>query len=132
MSTDTFSNLLTQLRNALDKGQKTVFLPKTKYSQRLVEILFQECLIDHFEEVCKEGTADVFLLVALKYKGKKPVFSNLKRISKPGLRVYTRHKDITKVFNGIGITLISTSKGIMTDKNASKLGLGGELLCSIW
>nr|AID67494.1 ribosomal protein S8 [Prasinococcus sp. CCMP1194] len=132
MSTDTFSNLLTQLRNAVDKGQKTVFLPKTKYSQKIVEILFQERLIDHFEEVCKEGTNDIFLQVALKYKNKKPVFSNLKRISKPGLRIYTRHKDITKVFNGIGITLISTSKGIMTDKNAAKLGLGGELLCSIW
>jgi len=101
--------------------------------ERNISILIkEEGFIENFEEI--EENSRFYILVSLKYKGKNrhPVLTALKRVSKPGLRVYANHKEMPRVLGGLGIAVISTSKGIMTDRNARHNGLGGEVLCYIW
>ena len=95
-------------------------------------MLKEEGFIENFEQIEEESR--LYVLVSLKYKGKNryPVLTALKRVSKPGLRVYANHKELPRVLGGLGIAIISTSKGIMTDRNARHNGLGGEVLCYIW
>ena len=106
--------------------------PATKVTRNITKVLQKEGFIYQFEETGKNFKND--LLISLKYKGKnrEPIITELKRISKPGLKVYASHKELPKVLGGIGIAIISTSQGIMTDKTARQIGLGGEVLCYVW
>nr|YP_010903522.1 ribosomal protein S8 [Hypnea cryptica]WCH55975.1 ribosomal protein S8 [Hypnea cryptica] len=132
MVNDTIADMLTRIRNAHLSKHQIVQVPATKMTRSIIKVLQEEGFIYEFEEI-GENLRN-YLLISLKYKGKnkKPVITALKRISKPGLRVYANHKELPKVLGGIGIAIISTSKGIMTDKKARNKGLGGEVLCYIW
>ena len=129
--TDPIADLLTRIRNAGTSKHKTVDIPASKMKVAIAKILFEEGYIKSFEEI-KDETQGI-IRVTLKYdeKGNK-VIDGLKRISKPGLRVYASKDELPKVLNGLGIALISTSKGIMTDKKAREAGIGGEVLAYIW
>nr|UEQ12239.1 ribosomal protein S8 [Batrachospermum sp.] len=124
--------MLTRIRNANLAKHQIVQVPATKMTRNIVQVLKEEGYIEYFEEI--NEILQTFLLISLKYKGKKRecVITALKRISKPGLRVYANHKEIPKVLGGLGIAVISTSKGVMTDRQARHSGLGGEVLCYIW
>ena len=130
-TTDPIADMLTRIRNANQAKFKTVDIPASNMKRNIAEILFNEGYIKSFEEIENENQG--IIRVSLKYteKGKK-VISGLKRISKPGLRIYASKEELPKVLNGLGIALISTSKGIMTDKKARELGVGGEVLAYIW
>jgi small subunit ribosomal protein S8 len=129
MVNDTISDILTRLRNASLTGAQVAPIPLTQLSQKICKILKEEGLINAYER-----TSNRELAVVLKYKGpeKKPSITNLRRISRPGLRIYANHRDIPKVLGGLGIVIISTSRGIMTDREARFYKIGGEVLCSIW
>jgi small subunit ribosomal protein S8 len=129
---DTISDMLTRIRNASIVKHQTTNLPATKLTRSIAKVLKQEGYVGDYEEV-GEGI-DKKLVLTLRYKGKnrQPIVTALKRVSKPGLRVYSNHKDLPKVLGGIGIAVISTSSGIMTDREARKQGLGGEILCYVW
>lgn len=129
--TDTIADMLTRIRNANSMRYTEVKVPASKLKLELARILKEEGFIKDYKVL--EETAQGMILITLKYGEKKErVISGLKRISKPGLRVYAKADEVPKVLNGLGIAIISTSKGIMTDKEARKQGLGGEVLAYIW
>jgi small subunit ribosomal protein S8 len=130
--TDNISDMLTRIRNANMVKHQIVQIPTTKMSLAIANILKEEGFIEDFENY--EENKLKYLLLSLKYSGKsrKPVICTIKRISKPGLRVYSNSKELPKVLDNLGIAIISTSKGVMTNLNAKKLGIGGEILCYIW
>jgi small subunit ribosomal protein S8 len=130
--TDTISDMLTRIRNANMVKHQIVQIPATKMSLAIAKILKEEGFIEDFENY--EENKLKYLLLSLKYTGKlrEPVICKIKRISKPGLRVYSNSKELPKVLDNLGIAIISTSKGVMTNLNAKKLGIGGEILCYIW
>nr|QCI05704.1 ribosomal protein S8 [Cryptopleura ramosa] len=132
MVNDMISDMLTRIRNANLAKHQIVQVPATKMTKNILKVLREEGFISQFEEIGEN--LKNYLIISLKYKGnnKKPVITELKRVSKPGLRVYANHKNLPKVFGGIGIAIISTSQGVMTDRNARYFGLGGEVLCYIW
>ncbi len=129
--TDPIADLLTRVRNALTAKHETVTVPASKMKKSIVDILVSEGFIKSAEIVEKEGQNDI--LITLKYgpKGAK-VINNLKRVSKPGLRVYASCEQLPKVLGGMGIAIISTSKGVMTDKEARANKIGGEVLAYVW
>ena len=131
MVNDTISDMLTRIRNANLAKHDTVFIVNTKTNQRISEILKKEGYIESFK--IPLGFEDQIELT-LKYLGnsKTPCITNLKRLSSPGLRVYSAYKQIPRVLNGMGVVIVSTSKGLMTDREARATKVGGELLCSIW
>lgn len=129
--TDPIADMLTRIRNANMVNHESVEIPGSRLKVAIAEILKQEGFIKEYEfkKDNKQGTIKVFL----KYgPNREKVLSGLKRISKPGLRVYAPKDDLPKVLGGLGIAIISTSQGIMTDKTARKAGVGGEVLCYIW
>jgi small subunit ribosomal protein S8 len=129
--TDTIADMLTRIRNANSMGYEEVSVPSSKLKVELARILKEEGFIKDYK-VVSEGV-EKNILLTLKYGNKKErVITGLKRISKPGLRVYVRSDEVPKVLNGLGIAIISTSKGIMTDKEARKLNIGGEVLAYVW
>ena len=132
MVTDTISDTLTRIRNANMVKHQIVQIPATKMSFEIARILKEEGFIEDFESY--EENKRKYLLISLKYIGKvrKPVICKIERISKPGLRVYSNSKKLPKVLDNLGIAIISTSKGIMTNFKAKELGIGGEVLCYIW
>lgn len=132
MVTDTISDMLTRIRNATMVKHQIVQIPVTKISLAIASILKDEGFIEDFE-IYTENSRN-YLLISLKYKGKqrKSVITKIERISKPGLRVYTGAKKLPKVLANLGIAIISTSQGVMTNLEAKKLGIGGEILCYIW
>ena len=132
MVTDTISDMLTRIRNANMVKHQIVEIPATKMSKAIASILKEEGFIENFE-VYSENLYQ-YLLISLKYKGKsrEPVICKIERISKPGLRVYAGSKKLPKVLGNLGIAIISTSKGVMTNLKAKELGIGGEILCYIW
>ena len=131
VTTDPIADMLTRIRNASQAKFKTVDIPASNMKRDIAEILFNEGYIKAYEEIKNDNQG--IIRVSLKYteKGKK-VISGLKRISKPGLRIYAAKDELPRVLNGLGIALISTSKGIMTDKQAREAGVGGEVLAYIW
>ena len=130
-TTDPIADMLTRIRNASAAKHKTVDVPASKMKKSIANILYNEGYIKSVEEIANENQG--ILRIALKYdeNGAK-VIAGIKRISKPGLRVYASAEKLPKVLNGLGIALISTSKGIKTDKEARKENLGGEVLAYIW
>lgn len=129
MVNDTISDMLTRIRNGCLVKSQTISIPFTRINQQISRILEKEGFIDSFQ-TSPSGE----ITIRLKYigNGKKPCITNLRRISKPGLRIYVNHKEIPKILGGMGIIILSTSKGIMTDSEARLQGIGGEILCSIW
>jgi small subunit ribosomal protein S8 len=132
MGNDTIANMITSIRNANLRKTKTVQVPATNISKNIGKILLQEGFIDNFRE--HRENKNYFLIFTLKYQGKKkkPYITTLRRISKPGLRMYSGHKEIPKVLGGMGIIILSTSQGIMTDREAREKQIGGEILCYVW
>jgi small subunit ribosomal protein S8 len=129
---DTISDMLTRIRNANMVKHQIVQIPSTKMSLAIAEILKEEGFIQDFENYTENEKK--YLLISLKYLGKsrKPVISKMERVSKPGLRVYSSLKKLPTVLNDLGIAILSTSKGVMTNLKAKEIGIGGEVLCYIW
>ena len=129
--TDPIADMLTRIRNANNVKFKTVDIPASKMKKAIVNVLLEEGYIKAFDEI-DDGVQGI-LRVTLKYdeKGNR-VIAGLRRISKPGLRIYVQKDELPKVLNGLGTALISTSKGIMTDKKAREIGIGGEVLAYVW
>ena len=131
MFTDPIADMLTRIRNANIVSHPEVEMPSSKLKVELAKVLKEEGYITDYYE--KEIGKFKVLVITLKYdETNKPVISNLKRISKTGLRVYSKAKDLPQVFGGLGIAIISTSKGLMTDRKARKENVGGEVLCYVW
>ena len=132
MVTDTISDMLTRIRNANMVKHQIVQIPSTKMSKAIAGILKEEGFIENFELYTEKSFE--YILISLKYKGnqREPVICKIERISKPGLRVYANSKTLPKVLNNLGVAIISTSKGVMTNFKAKELGIGGEVLCYIW
>nr|YP_009492018.1 ribosomal protein S8 [Pediastrum angulosum]AWI68156.1 ribosomal protein S8 [Pediastrum angulosum] len=136
MVNDTISDMLTRIRNACMVQKGTVLVPFTKMNQKIAQILEKEGFIQNFQ--ISEDSKN--LILRLKYRSKKigntkrkeSCITNLKRISKSGLRIYANHKEIPRVLGGAGIIILSTPEGLLTDREARSLGIGGEVLCSIW
>ena len=129
--TDPIADMLTRIRNANSQKHKTVDIPASNMKLGIAEILFKEGYIKAFEEI-KDDTQGI-IRITLKYdENGKRVIDGLKRISKPGLRVYASKDELPRVLNGLGIAVISTSKGLKTDKEAREFGIGGEVLAYVW
>ena len=131
MLTDPISDLLIRLKNSAQRRHETVMVPASRLKRAILEILKREGYVDAIEDQVRDGHP--MLTVRLRYVAEgQPMITGLERISKPGRRVYVGSKDILKVRNGIGMSILSTSKGIMTDQESRRNKLGGEVLCSIW
>lgn len=131
MVTDPIADMLTRIRNANQMRYKEVEIPASNLKQEIAKILKEEGFIENYK--IKENSVQNIIVLSLKYgQNKERVISGLKRISKPGLRVYAKASEMPKVLNGLGIAIVSTSKGLMTDKEARKQSLGGEVLAYIW
>ena len=132
MVTDTISDMLTRIRNAHMVKHQIVQVPSTKMSQAISVILKDEGYIEDFENYSENDKK--YILISLKYIGqsRKPVISKIERMSKPGLRVYSGAKELPRILENLGIAVISTSKGVMTNLKAKELGIGGEVLFYIW
>jgi len=129
--TDPIADLLTRIRNANVVRHEIVEVPSSTIKKEIANILLQEGYLKNIEEY-NDGVVPMMRL-AMKYgQNKERVITGLKRISKPGLRVYSKNEDIPKVLNGLGVAIISTSKGLVADREARKSGLGGEVICYIW
>ena len=129
--TDPIADMLTRIRNAQTARHETVLVPDSKTKRAIANILLNEGYISKVDII--ENKVQGNIKITLKYADKNTkVITGIKRISKPGLRIYAQLEDLPKVLNGLGIAIISTSKGIITDKEARKLGLGGEVLAYVW
>ena len=129
MSNDTIGDFLTQIRNANIIKSLSTLVPNTKINYQILNKLKKEGFIKSFKVFSEK-----YLILYLKYTefNKRPILTNLKRVSKPGRRIYTNHKEIPMVLGGLGILILSTPKGILTNREAKRYGVGGEILCSIW
>lgn len=127
---DVIADMLTRIRNANNAKHETVDIPASNIKKAIADILVAEGFVKSYEiiEDCKQGV----IRITLKYKNKQKVIQGLKRVSKPGLRVYSNCEDMPRVMNGLGIAIVSTPKGIMTDKKARKENVGGEILAFVW
>ncbi len=133
VTTDPIADMLTRIRNANMVSLTEVDMPSSKLKVELAKLLKTEGYVEDYAVVEKEGSVFKTLKITLKYDEKsKPVISNLKRVSRPGLRNYCKAKDIPQVLGGMGIAIISTSKGLLTDRKAKKENVGGEILCYVW
>ena len=132
MIRDAISDMLTRVRNANMVRHQIVQIPGTKMTSSIALILKEEGYIVDFEEL--NENSQKYLLLCLKYKGqdRQPIITSIKRISKPGLRIYVNNTNLPKVLGNLGIAILSTSKGVMTNHRAKALGIGGEVICYIW
>ena len=129
--TDPVADMLTRIRNANTAGHAEVDVPASKIKKNIAEILLKEGYIKGYEVV--ETQPQDVIKIEMKYgAGKQRVITGIKRISKPGLKVYAKKDDVPKVLGGLGIAIISTSNGLLTDKQARELGVGGEVICYVW
>ncbi|KPQ40479.1 30S ribosomal protein S8 [Geitlerinema sp. P-1104] len=129
---DTIADMLTRIRNSTLARHDTTQVPSTKMTRSIAQVLQDEGFISNFTE---EGEGiNRHIVISLKYKGKhrQPTIKKLKRVSKPGLRVYSNRKELPRILGGIGVAIISTSHGIMTDREARRQGVGGEVLCYVY
>ena len=128
--TDPIADMLTRMRNAIMADYDSVLVPSSKVNLAIVKILGEEGFIDRYEVL--KGKPQTMMKVHLKYTDGQPSILGLERASKPGLRVYAGRREIPRVYGGLGITILSTSKGIMTGQEAWRQHLGGEILCYVW
>ena len=128
---DVIADMLTRIRNANDAKHESVDIPASNLKKSIAEILLEEGYIKNFQ-IVEDGKQGI-IRVTLKYAaGKQKVIHGLRRVSKPGLRIYSNCEDMPKVMNGLGIAIVSTSKGVMTDKKARMANVGGEILAFVW
>ncbi len=127
---DVIADMLTRIRNANDAKHESVEIPASNMKKAIADILANEGYIKGYQII--DDNKQGIIKVTLKYVGKQKAITGLKRVSKPGLRVYANCEDLPKVMNGLGIAIVSTSKGVMTDKKARKENVGGEVLAFIW
>ena len=128
---DVIADMLTRIRNANDAKHETVDIPASNLKKSIAEILLEEGFIKNFQ-IVEDGKQGI-IRVTLKYAaGKQKVIHGLRRVSKPGLRIYSNCEDMPRVMNGLGIAIVSTSKGVMTDKKARQANVGGEILAFVW
>ena len=127
--TDPISDMLTRIRNAQLGGKTTVAIPSSKVKSAIAQVLRDEGYIEGFVVKPNEGKPE--MEITLRYYAGHPVIERIERVSRPGLRVYRRVDDIPKVMNGLGVAIVSTSKGVMTDRKARATGIGGEVLCIV-
>ena len=134
MSKDTIADIITSIRNADMNKKRTVRIPSTNITENIVKILFQEGFIENVRK--HQESNKYFLVLTLRHrrnrKGPYRTVLNLKRISRPGLRIYSNYQRIHRILGGMGVVILSTSRGIMTDRKARLEGIGGEVLCYIW
>ena len=128
--TDPIADMLTRIRNALSAGHKTVEVPGSKTKRSIAEILKREGYIDGY--VVQDNGPRNSIAISLRWTAGSPAILGIQRLSKPGQRRYARCREIPKVRNGLGILIVSTPRGLMTDKSARREGIGGELVCSVW
>jgi small subunit ribosomal protein S8 len=128
--TDAIADMLTRIRNAGTAGHPTVQIPASNLKKAIAQILLEEGYISRFE--CTEDDKQGMIKITLKYVARKNVIKGIKRISKPGLREYVNNENLPLVLGGLGVAIVSTSKGIMTDKKARTLGVGGEVMAYVW
>lgn len=126
---DPIADMLTRIRNAQMANHETVVVPSSKLKKALLDVLSAEGYINGYE--VKDNGGKPELVINLKYYQGKPVIAEVKRVSRPGLRVYKKKDELPKVMGGLGIAIVSTSKGVMTDHQARKAGLGGEVVCTV-
>jgi small subunit ribosomal protein S8 len=126
---DPISDMLTRIRNAQMAEKTTVVMPSSKLKVAIAEVLKDEGYVDGFHVAADGGKST--LEIGLKYYSGRPVIEKIQRVSRPGLRIYKSSEDIPKVMNGLGIAIVSTSKGLMTDRKARANGIGGEVLCVV-
>ncbi len=127
---DVIADMLTRIRNANNARHETVDVPASNMKKAIAEILLNEGYIKGYQ-IVEDGKQGI-IRIALKYVGKQKVIHGIRRVSKPGLRIYSNCEDIPKVMNGLGTVIVSTSKGIMTDKKARRENVGGEILAFVW
>ncbi len=134
MVNDTLGDMLTRIRNAAAVGHATVAVRGSKLNERVAQILKDEGYIEDYQVINVDGKTSINIV--LRYVGerrqRRPVITDLKRVSKPGRRIYVRRSEIPRVLSGIGIAILSTPKGVVTDRQARRLGVGGEVLCYVW
>ena len=130
MITDPIADMLTRIRNSQAVKKSEVLIPYSKLKFEIAKILKHENYIDSFEKI--EEAKFPQIKIVLKYEDNEPAIKHIKRVSKPGLRVYAGKSEIKGVLNNLGISIISTSTGLMTNKEAKKKGIGGEVICEIW
>lgn len=131
MLTDPIGDMLVRLRNGARRHHEVVTIPASRLKREVLKVLQTEGFIQGVEQAVEDGHP--VLKIQLRYVGEgQPMITGMERISKPGCRVYVGRKEIPKVRNGIGVSILSTSKGIMTDRESRHAGLGGEVLCSVW
>ena len=129
--TDTISDMITRIRNAQLRTLNTVTIPNSKFRAKILDVLKEEGYISDYKPSSKEKN-NKFLLVDLKYHNGIPVIKEISRVSKPGRRIYTKAESIPRIQNGLGIAIVSTSKGIMTDNDARLKKIGGEIICKVF
>jgi len=127
---DPIADMLTRIRNAIMANHASVLVPSSKVKLAIAKILKEEGLVDRYEVL--KGKPQSMIKIHLKYTDEQPAILGLERVSKPGLRVYVEKQEIPRVYGGLGIAILSTSKGIMTGQKAWKERLGGEVLCYVW
>jgi small subunit ribosomal protein S8 len=132
MTPDAISDMLTRIRNANLAKQRIVQIPSTKMTRNLSKVLVSEGLIDSFEELKISLKSSLFLSLIYNGKERNPNIEKIQRISKPGLRVYSRAKKVPRILGGNGTAIVSTSRGLLTDQQARTEGIGGELVCYFW
>ena len=136
MINDPIADMLTRIRNAQMAGHAAVAMPSSNIKKEIARILKEEGFIEDFEVVEGEKVSQTTLQIKIKYAGerrsRKPVITGIERVSRPGRRVYTRHDEIPWVLSGMGISILSTPKGVMTGQRARQEGVGGEILCKVW
>lgn len=136
MINDPIADMLTRIRNAQMAGHAAVAMPSSNIKKEIARILKEEGFIEDYEVVEGEKVSQTTLQIKIKYAGerrsRKPVITGIERVSRPGRRVYTRHDEIPWVLSGMGISILSTPKGVMTGQRARQEGVGGEILCKVW
>jgi len=129
-TTDPIADMLTRIRNGIMADHESVLVPSSKIKLSVIKLLKEEGLIDRYEVL--SGKPQPMIRVYVKYTDGQPAISGLERVSKPGLRVYAERREVPRVYGGLGIAILSTSKGIMTGQDAWRQHLGGEILCYVW
>ena len=136
MINDPIADMLTRIRNAQMAGHAVVAMPSSNIKKEIARILKEEGFIEDFEVIEGEKASQTTLQIKIKYAGerrsRKPVITGIERVSRPGRRVYTRHDEIPWVLSGMGISILTTPKGVMTGQRARQEGVGGEILCKVW
>jgi small subunit ribosomal protein S8 len=127
--TDPIADMLTRIRNAQESEKQSVAMPASKLKASIAKVLKDEGYIEDF--ALRDATGKPQLEISLKYYAGRPVIEKIERVSRPGLRIYKASREIPQVMNGLGIAIVSTSKGVMTDRKARGLGVGGEVLCVV-